>query len=636
MQTINDTWDEAHPERPKRHEYLGSDEFIRNQFEEYLLSLLSTVKYHEAINRDPSLSLSSSTASLASPTGQEPDEKTKGLAADGDASSSQADFNAEYIERWRSTPSFALFHRLTSDSPLYPIVVEPRHPCAGASGLDDIRRKIAQQVNELHIDERMREGREALNKQWEAGQRKVTSMFSYLWNDSESQAQSGTSETTSIANETASATEGGEEKRKHNMDREQKARSSSDSKASRIHDLDIPKNNHTESSRNPAVPEISTKSSSSTAAASSQPSSSSSTPTTTQRATSYFNSWTTWASEKKKEWSAKRSSLSQTSTSTTPTTEESPTALSIPRSRASNSSSRSKRRSLSRSSTSPSLDSNAGATTTTGGRSPHSQTQVQAQSQSPGDNKRLSRSSTLSRSSARMRISSIFTRRTSGHESTKSSSPPESSSSSKTTWPMKTPVSSSLPAPLSSGETPNETLSPQKKSSEGKSRPASSILFSADGTDDDDENAKRTNHGREEKKKTKHMKLPPSDNTSTRPSTSSSSSSSSSAETKPSHPGPGPGPAAPHRPPDSPSSSDASSVASDVSSLTHSDISPSSESRPPRRRSTATTRRHHSGGDADKSPRPDHQRSTSQNSCSLHQDDDNGDHNSESDKTGRE
>ncbi|KAI5283596.1 late secretory pathway protein avl9, partial [Ascosphaera aggregata] len=42
-QTINDTWDDAHPEQPKTHGYLGSEEFIRLQFEEYLLALLSSM-----------------------------------------------------------------------------------------------------------------------------------------------------------------------------------------------------------------------------------------------------------------------------------------------------------------------------------------------------------------------------------------------------------------------------------------------------------------------------------------------------------------------------------------------------------------------------------------------------------------
>ena len=36
----------ANPGRPKMMGYVGSEEFIRLQFEEYLLSLISSVKYH--------------------------------------------------------------------------------------------------------------------------------------------------------------------------------------------------------------------------------------------------------------------------------------------------------------------------------------------------------------------------------------------------------------------------------------------------------------------------------------------------------------------------------------------------------------------------------------------------------------
>ena len=34
------------PDRPKNLGYAGSEEFIRLQFEEYLLALLAAVKYH--------------------------------------------------------------------------------------------------------------------------------------------------------------------------------------------------------------------------------------------------------------------------------------------------------------------------------------------------------------------------------------------------------------------------------------------------------------------------------------------------------------------------------------------------------------------------------------------------------------
>ena len=45
-QAVNDTWDPSDVSRPSTHGYAGSEEFIRLQFEEYLLALLSSAKYH--------------------------------------------------------------------------------------------------------------------------------------------------------------------------------------------------------------------------------------------------------------------------------------------------------------------------------------------------------------------------------------------------------------------------------------------------------------------------------------------------------------------------------------------------------------------------------------------------------------
>jgi len=46
-QSVNDTWDDGNPSRPRDMGYTGSEEFIRLQFEEYLLALLASVKYHD-------------------------------------------------------------------------------------------------------------------------------------------------------------------------------------------------------------------------------------------------------------------------------------------------------------------------------------------------------------------------------------------------------------------------------------------------------------------------------------------------------------------------------------------------------------------------------------------------------------
>jgi hypothetical protein len=122
---------------------MGSEEFIRLQFEEYLLALLSSMKYHEE--------LSSCT------TGESSRSRTQlqNFNIEGDPA---IDFNMEFLTQWQTTSNYALFSRLTSDALLFSIT-EPRHPSAGGLTMDDIQRRLSQQVADLHLDERPRRPR---------------------------------------------------------------------------------------------------------------------------------------------------------------------------------------------------------------------------------------------------------------------------------------------------------------------------------------------------------------------------------------------------------------------------------------------------------------------------------------------
>ncbi|KAF2650824.1 LAlv9 family protein-like protein [Lophiostoma macrostomum CBS 122681] len=118
-QTVNDTWDENDPGRPKDHGYAGSEEFIRMQFEEYLLAMLSAVKckiYLEK-NKDNDHVI--------------PD-------VDGDPAS---EFSNDWVEAWMQTENFRIFHKFT-DSHLFDIV-DPKHPCSGGLSIEDVQRRLA-------------------------------------------------------------------------------------------------------------------------------------------------------------------------------------------------------------------------------------------------------------------------------------------------------------------------------------------------------------------------------------------------------------------------------------------------------------------------------------------------------------
>ncbi|KAK3324741.1 transport protein Avl9-domain-containing protein [Cercophora scortea] len=161
-QNVNDTWDEANPGRPKTMGYVGSEEFIRMQFEEYLLSLISSVKYHKHLAQhahNPKMLLPH---------------------IEGDPS---LDFGSDFIEAWSRTENYRICDAHT-DSHLFD-VVEPKHPCAGGLTIDDVQRRITQQVQDLHLDERFAQGREVLGRNLAAGREKASTVFNRLYADME-------------------------------------------------------------------------------------------------------------------------------------------------------------------------------------------------------------------------------------------------------------------------------------------------------------------------------------------------------------------------------------------------------------------------------------------------------------------
>ncbi|KAK4189278.1 transport protein Avl9-domain-containing protein [Podospora australis] len=247
-QNVNDTWDEANPSRPKTMGYVGSEEFIRVQFEEYLLSLISSVKYHNHLAKhanNPRMLLP---------------------YIEGDPSQ---DFNPDFVEAWSRTENYRIWDSHT-DSHLFDIV-EPKHPCAGGLSIDDVQRRITQQVADMHLDEKFAQGKEALGRNLAAGREKASNIFNKLYADMEALREA-------------------QRKKAEEARREQEKNGSG---------------------------------SDSDQAATTKPASTHSTTTTTtqsvgSKAGAFVNSWATWAGEKRrKAWGG--SSSGDNNTSTTPT-----------------------------------------------------------------------------------------------------------------------------------------------------------------------------------------------------------------------------------------------------------------------------------------------------------------------------
>lgn len=157
-QSVNDTWDAFDPGRPTTHGYAGSEEFIRLQFEEYLIALLSATKYHEYMAAHK-------------------DSDTKSLVADIEGNPA-SDFSLTFVETWQQSENYKLWNR-TTDSQLFDIV-EPRHPMAGGLTIEDVQRRLAVQISELHLDERFSQTREVVGKRLADGRLQVASAFNKL------------------------------------------------------------------------------------------------------------------------------------------------------------------------------------------------------------------------------------------------------------------------------------------------------------------------------------------------------------------------------------------------------------------------------------------------------------------------
>ena len=155
---INETWDDANPSIPKTMQYAGSEEFIRSQFESYILGLISSVKLHNYMlgNND------GATLGETDPA---------------------VDFGLEWVEAWTQTENYRMWHANT-DSNLF-AVSEPKHPCAGGLTVEDIQRRVADQVKELHLDERFAQGRDILGRNFAAGQKKASTMLNRIYSDVE-------------------------------------------------------------------------------------------------------------------------------------------------------------------------------------------------------------------------------------------------------------------------------------------------------------------------------------------------------------------------------------------------------------------------------------------------------------------
>ena len=85
------------------------------------------------------------------------------------------------MDNWRLTSNYAIWMSLT-DPDLFDIV-DARHPCAGAStlSLEDVRLRVAQNLQDLKLDEKMVASKEAISRTWITSSSKVRGAVGSAW-----------------------------------------------------------------------------------------------------------------------------------------------------------------------------------------------------------------------------------------------------------------------------------------------------------------------------------------------------------------------------------------------------------------------------------------------------------------------
>ncbi|SAM04076.1 hypothetical protein [Absidia glauca] len=173
VKVVYDTWDTNDPSRPMQNTYLGSDDYLRARFEEYVLSLLSSTKHAQDTNV---LSLiqggaASSTGSNAMMTDDQ--ATSEDVMLDDDKERNYVvDYGIKWWLVWRETTNFKLWNQYT-DHEIYEIV-EPGHPGMGHISILDIQNTLSNRFRDLQLRNNLGPLGKTLSKAMSGGAKAVS------------------------------------------------------------------------------------------------------------------------------------------------------------------------------------------------------------------------------------------------------------------------------------------------------------------------------------------------------------------------------------------------------------------------------------------------------------------------------
>ncbi|KAG5439715.1 hypothetical protein PCK2_000755 [Pneumocystis canis] len=162
---VVNSWNQSDTSRPKTMGFLGSEEHLRAQFEEYFLALAATVKYDNYLSKIKNVQNAN-----ISPLNI--DENTI------------RHFGRTWVEQWKCSENYRLWNEYTNDK-LFDIV-EPKHPAVNRGFSLDLQHKITEQIQELRLNERAIVAKKTINKSLNHGSRKIFQAVESLINHIES------------------------------------------------------------------------------------------------------------------------------------------------------------------------------------------------------------------------------------------------------------------------------------------------------------------------------------------------------------------------------------------------------------------------------------------------------------------
>ncbi|KAG0359193.1 late secretory pathway protein avl9 [Gamsiella multidivaricata] len=143
-------------------EYTGSDDYLRAKFEEYLLTLLSSVKHSQYTQVDDSI-------------------EGIGSATDRDLTS---DYGSYFIKAWQQTPNYQLWNDYV-DWELLNEIVAPGHPCQGNFSLAHVQRRLANQLKDMRIDKNLQPLKQSFSRAMTTSRERLSNVFDTVWQEFE-------------------------------------------------------------------------------------------------------------------------------------------------------------------------------------------------------------------------------------------------------------------------------------------------------------------------------------------------------------------------------------------------------------------------------------------------------------------